>query len=503
MLAYCSLKCYRDQSHSNCSEEFYREQVMGELSSTTATKQDRQHMREILMRMHSNQEQLNSLNDEYVIENNQQSDDPELSTPTLEPMSTLADRLQSMKDLDLDNPSTIENIWVTFTPEERELFHQQLLSGMLSSAIDVWEPWWGNVPEVLDSLQLVQDTSMNITEIVLIPQLNATLKELIENNKLKPTVDILAGKMVAKEVAFNAINVILSYVYNMRIYNGDTTTYPLDLAEDITSTSIVLSKPIGVCTSSCEAVTHFRLCSSSPQPIESRRVKPDHQLHPSSGLVDSKSLHSRQVSLACHDAVSVLQHPCKILATLLHVLHIIDTALTAITTNQRIISSCDSTPCSNKNLTSACHARENSFPPRATAAEKSFKLGYKLASEQDFPRWISNLRKPLLCARRKSWFLCCWANDIVQNVCRAQELAPTKRMLDLLIKDIDKSAATTSEPESLDGSLKLLDLLNSPSTTKLGADTSSKTSPLINDRKLEGRTMNCNSMQRSCLIEEL
>jgi len=36
-LPYCSVKCYQDSEHQNCSEKFYEEEVVAELKDSNAT----------------------------------------------------------------------------------------------------------------------------------------------------------------------------------------------------------------------------------------------------------------------------------------------------------------------------------------------------------------------------------------------------------------------------------------------------------------------------------
>ncbi|KAF9101686.1 Zinc finger HIT domain-containing protein 2 [Mortierella sp. GBA35] len=70
-LRYCSLTCYKDQSHVQCTESFYKSSVMSELKSSPATTpQDRKKMLGILDRFERqavDEEQLLTMSDEDLL----------------------------------------------------------------------------------------------------------------------------------------------------------------------------------------------------------------------------------------------------------------------------------------------------------------------------------------------------------------------------------------------------------------------------------------------------
>ncbi|CAO3567896.1 unnamed protein product [Mortierella alpina] len=76
-LRYCSLACYKDQSHVQCTESFYKSAVMSELqSSPAATSQDRKKMLGILDRFEKQaveEERLLELSDEELFSRTQRS----------------------------------------------------------------------------------------------------------------------------------------------------------------------------------------------------------------------------------------------------------------------------------------------------------------------------------------------------------------------------------------------------------------------------------------------
>lgn len=54
-ISYCSVTCYRGSKHLECSESFYKEQILATLSTQSEEEnvEGRQSMEEILMRLHA------------------------------------------------------------------------------------------------------------------------------------------------------------------------------------------------------------------------------------------------------------------------------------------------------------------------------------------------------------------------------------------------------------------------------------------------------------------
>ncbi|XP_042241737.1 zinc finger HIT domain-containing protein 2-like [Homarus americanus] len=61
---YCSSKCYKHQSHVQCSEGFFEEMVKAELGSGTVSEESRQKMMEILQRVKAGESGLGEDEDE-------------------------------------------------------------------------------------------------------------------------------------------------------------------------------------------------------------------------------------------------------------------------------------------------------------------------------------------------------------------------------------------------------------------------------------------------------
>lgn len=100
---YCSLTCYQTEKHVQCSENFYRECVMKDLSLKNDTDDSKAAMMEILQRMHESNESPPD-NDEPV-----DSDDDE----------ACADIAERLAGIDLDKA---DKVWEKLTDDERQEF---------------------------------------------------------------------------------------------------------------------------------------------------------------------------------------------------------------------------------------------------------------------------------------------------------------------------------------------------------------------------------------------
>ncbi|EGD75911.1 ZNHIT2 protein [Salpingoeca rosetta] len=247
-LPYCSLECYRGEGHVECSEHFYKDQVMTSLTEQRASKEERQQMRDILVRLRDGDQPLDTIltGDEEINDDGNDDDDFDEGEGGSDALDQLRDLVEAAGDLDLNDPDTCEQLWEALTPEQRALFEEQLQSGLLGSSLDVWQPWWQHVPETLQSFQLIQDAATQLLDIAVIPSVPLTLRQLAEESKLQPISQVLKGKQPAAQVVYNMLNVLLAYAHSLRTYNGDTATHTVDIVATMLETSIVLSQAAAV-----------------------------------------------------------------------------------------------------------------------------------------------------------------------------------------------------------------------------------------------------------------
>ncbi|XP_046353047.2 zinc finger HIT domain-containing protein 2-like [Haliotis rufescens] len=226
-IPYCSLACYQHQKHGSCSEAFYKDWVIDELSHSSADTEDREKIREILQR-----EQEARDGDDVA------SDDEEEDADSL----NLESRLQGL-DLDAD----AGEVWQRLTEREKQEFSEMLEDGRLSNLVEVWTPWWVKPSiETEEEVDKLEHAGKRRPQIIKeIPDINILLK------KSKPSSDL----------RFCLVNVIYSYAFVTRLHNGSHLESPLESAQDLLSVSAVLGQGSN-CTSTCEAL---HMCTHSIQ----------------------------------------------------------------------------------------------------------------------------------------------------------------------------------------------------------------------------------------------
>jgi len=200
---YCNLKCYKAHSES-CTESFYRESACDELRGQHASPEQRQKMMEALERDH------------------------QAEAASLEQLQA------GLEELDLDNLS-IEQL----TASQRRDFERAIVDGRLSSALTAWEPWWRRGSkaegEQAEGMALPAD--------------------------LPPIESLLNGRPASDSLSFHLVQIIYSYAYCMRQFNGNWTDDPLGAAAVTLQLSDVLRnaaapESVGEAFSSALAASH-------------------------------------------------------------------------------------------------------------------------------------------------------------------------------------------------------------------------------------------------------
>ncbi|KOB79477.1 HIT zinc finger family protein [Operophtera brumata] len=196
---YCSLDCYKSEKHSECSEGFYRDCVSEELASYQADDESKQKMIDILKKMQAEGGDTNGLLDDIgdvndEIENIDSDDEEEIE---------LHERI---KDLNLNDADAI---WNALTEDERNEFEAILNQGDVGSIMPQWEPWWMYRKEK----KLVEDVNEKDVEgqrLKLCPVL-----------KKVPEITSLTTVQPSKTIRYNITNVLASYTFVMRYFNGE------------------------------------------------------------------------------------------------------------------------------------------------------------------------------------------------------------------------------------------------------------------------------------------
>ncbi|EEF43421.1 zinc finger HIT domain-containing protein 2 [Ricinus communis] len=196
---YCSLHCYK--SHSlRCTESFMRENVVEELRLMQPEDESKQKMLDILKRFHS-QEEMESMDE----------DDCHLSEETVQ--KVLSGDSMSFEDL---------------SAEEKIQFQRAVASGKLSKLIQPWNPWWlkpsaRTISLSKEGTQLVQPLVEQ--EASASSQDDGAGEQSSEippgpEAPLTPVKKLISTKP-SPLLAVHLVDIMYSYCFTLRLYNGD------------------------------------------------------------------------------------------------------------------------------------------------------------------------------------------------------------------------------------------------------------------------------------------
>ncbi|KAI3993668.1 hypothetical protein MKX01_002681, partial [Papaver californicum] len=247
-LRYCSLQCYKGHS-LRCTESFMRENVMAELHQTQPDDNAKLKMLDILKRFHSEEEQIEGMNHS----DDDDSDDHTLSEETMQ-------KILSGNQVSLDDLS----------PEEVQQFKRAVASGELSKLIKPWDPWWFNLSAKTISFsregtQLVKPLHQQDTALPPQDTLEGGQSSEVPpgpENPLPP-INKLSSTNPSPLLSVHLIDIIYSYCFTLRLYNGDWKSDALDSAMVVLSLSSVLGEG-ALPESVTEALAHSLKQTCSP-----------------------------------------------------------------------------------------------------------------------------------------------------------------------------------------------------------------------------------------------
>ncbi|XP_030749077.1 zinc finger HIT domain-containing protein 2 [Sitophilus oryzae] len=229
-IIYCSLTCYQAEKHMECSENFYRDNVLEELNSNNVDSSKADKILEILKRTHENNKIVAPEPDL----------DSDVDLDDIGPFSQFVDIEDLEEDLDSDDEDYIdiaerlagvnlddpEQIWEKLTEDEIQNFVSFLKSEDVSKLIPSWQPWW-----------LYSEDK--VTEI------NAGLGDF-KNNCPKPgnikDFSSITNKAPANSVKYNLINILAAYAFTVRYFNGEYFDFANEAVASIATISLTLKK---------------------------------------------------------------------------------------------------------------------------------------------------------------------------------------------------------------------------------------------------------------------
>ncbi|XP_057520447.1 uncharacterized protein LOC130800795 isoform X1 [Amaranthus tricolor] len=215
---YCSLHCYK--SHSlRCTESFMRENVVDEMRHIRPDDESKKKMLEILKRFHAEDDDEDSMDE----------DEPTLSEETIQ-------KVLSGGEINYDELSD----------QEKKLFQRAIATGELSKMIEPWEPWW--LKPSAHTISLSHDASRLIQPLESKETSAAHSATNLESEVPPgpetplPPLKLLTSAEPSPFLAFHLVDILYSYCFTLRLYNGDWQSDALGASMVVISISSVLGQ---------------------------------------------------------------------------------------------------------------------------------------------------------------------------------------------------------------------------------------------------------------------
>ncbi|KAI9009367.1 hypothetical protein CLU79DRAFT_774819 [Phycomyces nitens] len=189
-LKYCSLACYKDLEHAECTESFYRDSVTAEINSRSDKDESKQKMLQLLQRF----EAENTSNHDNLEEEEEEEEED------------LAQRLRNL-NVETADPDIL---WDKLSSEERQEFEMMLKQlemeedmAWSSLGLKPYEPWWEINPSLVQEVGLDNDN-----DIPNLPNFNRLVGQ---------------GKAPNPVIQWTMLHIGMTYCYLMRHCMGDLT----------------------------------------------------------------------------------------------------------------------------------------------------------------------------------------------------------------------------------------------------------------------------------------
>ncbi|WCJ19621.1 HIT-type Zinc finger family protein [Euphorbia peplus] len=215
---YCSLPCYK--AHGlRCTESFMRANVVEELGQMQPNDETRQKMLDILKRFHS-EEEVEAMDE----------DDSVLSEETVQ-------KIFSGDSFSFDDLSV----------KEKKQFQRAVASGELSKLIEPWDPWW--LKPSARTISLSKEGTRLVQPLEHATSSSSQNYGAKDNNEVPPGPEIpltRVSKLMSTEpsplLAVHLVDILYSYCFTLRLYNGDRQSDAIGSATVLLSISSVLGQ---------------------------------------------------------------------------------------------------------------------------------------------------------------------------------------------------------------------------------------------------------------------
>lgn len=217
-----------------------KENVVQELQQMQPDEQTKHKMLDILKRFHS-EEEMDSLDEDSF-------EDSSLSEKTVE-------KIMSGQEINFDDLSL----------EEKKRFQRAIASGELSKMITPWDPWWSklsarNIRLSKEGTQLVQPLAEQ--ESVDETESNESSEIPLGPEVPLPPLSRLSSKEPSPLLSVHLVDILYSYCFTLRLYNGDWRSDPIGSVMVLLSVSSVLGQG-GQPETALESLSHCleQVCS--------------------------------------------------------------------------------------------------------------------------------------------------------------------------------------------------------------------------------------------------
>ncbi|KAF0930474.1 hypothetical protein E2562_032901 [Oryza meyeriana var. granulata] len=218
---YCSLPCYKGHS-VQCTESFMRENVVDELKQMQPEDESKKKMLDILKRFHLDEEEMESEGEDESILSEE-----------------LIQKVMSGDEIKLEDLSD----------DEIKRFRQALASGELSRMIEPWTPWWKkpsarSISLSPDGSQLIRNVSVEDTAM---SDPMADPESSISDIPAGPESPLPSLKQLTRAepsplLAIHLVDILYSYCFTLRLYNGDWRSDPFGASTVALSVSKVMGE---------------------------------------------------------------------------------------------------------------------------------------------------------------------------------------------------------------------------------------------------------------------
>ncbi|XP_056636801.1 zinc finger HIT domain-containing protein 2 [Diorhabda sublineata] len=228
-ILYCSLDCYQSNSHLECSETFYKANILEELNLNKNDSESKEKMLQILKRFHEGNQILSDgdesstdcsgitfediLNLESFSPDELDSDDNE------EELLDIGERLAGI------NLDDAEKVWEKLTETERQDFVSFLKSEDIANLIPSWQPWWLYHSKKVEVVEESEEYKNNCPKLCDIKDFSA-----------------LTSKTPAVCIKYNLINILTAYAFTVRYFNGEHFDFPKESVSCMVTISLTLKR---------------------------------------------------------------------------------------------------------------------------------------------------------------------------------------------------------------------------------------------------------------------